>query len=560
MSEAPSRIEHAGEIEKLLAAMSQPGSVSLSFDEQMMAPANVLLAEVITGEQLYIDVSAAPEVAGALAAQRAFRLTGQAHGAMVTTPPLIAEPLNDVPGRLRFGCAYPESLEVCHRRNAFRAKLGASMAVAVHLELEGQQTALTGRLSNLSLGGCLVELSLSDAANLRSGQVVSRLEAVFPNGEIFATRSEIRHVHADGDWKRAFIGCEFSMMTPRFERLIWFLVKEIERERARKADSETDSTLSPSALFQSASKQTKTPPLRRPRAEYATPMARRLAKIADYLNGQILQLQQGEAIDSILLSGHSDKLLSLLEEDREALLFASVCLHRDPPLVQHGISVAIRLADLARTRNAPPKLLKAIIASAMVHDLGKALLPETLLESETFDSLQREQLAEHVPMMRERLQGCRWLEPKAVQSIVGEINERLDGSGYPLKLSGAELSTLSRMAMVVDAIDAMSRPRPDRQAWPMEEIYRYLLVNDARFDSVWVQRYIRHFGLHPIGSLARFSNGAHGWIQRLDKTGVPSQIAMISPAPRLCKDREIASLGTIESLVKSPAPELLPQQ
>ncbi|MGC3872587.1 HD domain-containing phosphohydrolase [Halomonas sp. GXIMD04776] len=560
MNETPSRIDHAGEMQKLLEAMSQLGWVSLAFEEQMVAPANILLAKVIVGEQLLLDVTAAPEVAGALAAQRAFHLTGQAHGAMVMTPPLIAEPLNDVPGRLRFGCDYPESLDVWHRREAFRAELGPSMAVAVNLEIQDLETPLSGKLLNLSLGGCLVEISLSDAAKLRTGQPLPRLEATFPSGQTFATQGEVRHVHIDNQWKRALLGCKFSVLTSKLERLIWFLVKEIERESARKDVSQADSDLSPSSLFQAASSQTQAPPSRRPRAEYSTPMARRLAKIADYLNGQMVQLQQGEAIDSTLLSSHSDKLLSLLEEDREALLFATVCLHRDPLPVQHGLSVAIHLADLAGSRDIPRKLLKAVVATAMVHDLGKALLPDSLLESTDFDQQQREQLAAHVPMIRERLRSCRWIEPQVVQSIIGEINERLDGSGYPRQLRSDELSSLSRMAMVVDAIDAMSRPRPDRQTWSIEEIYRHLLINDALYDSVWVQRYIRHFGLHPIGGLVRFSTGAHGWIQRLDSRGMPHQIAVISPTPQLRTGREIASLGSIDSVVRAPAPELLPQQ
>ncbi|SHE30310.1 HD domain-containing protein [Modicisalibacter ilicicola DSM 19980] len=558
MSETSSRIEHAGEIERLLEAMSRPGGVSLAFEEQTAPPVNVLLANVIAGERLILDVTAAAEIASVLSVERPFRLTGQAHGAMVMTEPLVAEPCNDIPGRLRFACPYPDRLEVWHRRSAFRAELGPGMTVTVALEVDGVEKILQGKLLNLSLGGSLVQIPLQDAAKLRAGYALSRLEATFPSGQRFATRGEIRHVRTDAHWQRALLGCEFRMLTPKFERLIWFLVKEIERESARK--SEQDDDLDPSSLFQPATTSIQVPPARRPRAEYATPMARRLAKIADYLNGQMVRLEQGEPIDSLLLSRHSDKLLNLLEEDREALLFASVCLHRDPLPVQHGLGVAIRLADLAAARNLPRNLLKAIAATAMIHDLGKALLPDDLLDSTLFDEAQRQQLASHVPLIHERLQGCRWLDPQAVRRIVVEINERLDGSGYPYRLGGSELSALSRMAMVVDVIDAMSRSRPDRGGWAMEETYRHMLTRDDLFDSTWVQRYIRHFGLHPIGCLARFTSGAHGWIQRLDAKGAPRQIAVVSPKVQLLMDKEIASLGGIESLVRAPAPELLPQQ
>lgn len=560
MSETPSLVEHAGEIAKLLEAMSQPGGVSLTFEEQATAPASVLLVEVIARTQLILDVTAAPEIVAELTAERAFRLTGQAHGAMVSTAPLIAMPLDGAPGRVRFSCPYPEHLDVWHRRNAFRAELGPGMPVAVELDVVSLNGPMHGELLNLSLGGCLIQLPLSKAVELRQGQALSRLEAIFPSGQRLTVRGEVRHVRTDDGWKCALVGVEFSMVTSKLERLIWFLVKEIERESARRA-TQDGSSLRPSLLFQTVSAAAADePPARRLRAEYATPMTRRLAKVADYLNGQMLQLQQGEAVDSTLLSRYSDMLLSLLEEDREALLFASVCLHHEPRLVQHGLAVAIRLADLTRARNAPRELLKAIVATAMVHDLGKALLPEELRESAAFDDAQRVRLATHVTLIRERLQGCRWLAPQVVRNVIVESNERLDGRGYPIGLNGDDLPELSRMAAVVDVADAMGRARPDRPAWAVEDIYRHLLGRSAMFDGEWVKRYIRHFGRYPIGSLAEFSSGAHGWIQRLDRHGSPRQVAVISPAPQLRVDGEVAALGSIVSLARAPAPELLPRQ
>jgi HD-GYP domain-containing protein (c-di-GMP phosphodiesterase class II) len=265
-------------------------------------------------------------------------------------------------------------------------------------------------------------------------------------------------------------------------------------------------------------------------------------------------------VDSTLLSRYSDMLLGLLEEDREALVFASVCLHHEPPLVQHGLAVAIRLADLAKARRAPRELLKAIVATAMVHDLGKVLLDDALRESPAFDAALRERLSEHVALIRGRLEACRWLAPQVIRSIVGEINERLDGSGYPNGLQDADLSELTRMAMVVDVVDAMTRHRPDRPAWSLEDAYRHMLGRPGMFDREWVQHYIRHFGRYPIGSLVRFSSGAQGWIQRLDSKGQPRQVAVISPAPQLRLDGEVASLGAIEEIIRAPLPELLPRQ
>lgn len=559
MNESPSTVEHAGEIAKLVEAMSQPGGVSLSFEGHDMPPLSILLVDVIEDRQLVLDITSTPEIAAALTEERPFRLTGQAHGAMVTTQPLTALPLKDTPGRLRFSCDYPERLDVWHRRNAFRAELGPGMSVAVELDIETGREPVHGELVNLSLGGCLVQLPLNKAAALKSGQPLSRLEAVFPSGQRLTAQGVVRHVRIDDKWQRALVGCEFETPSPKLERWIWYLVKEIEREAIRKA-AQGEKPLDPSSLFQASPTAAQEPPSRRLRADYATPMARRLAKVADFLNAQMLQLQQGAIVDSTLLSRYSDMLLGLLEEDREALVFASVCLHHEPPLVQHGLAVAIRLADLARARKAPRELLKAIVATAMVHDLGKSLLDESLRESPAFDATQREQLSEHVVLLRDRLEGCRWLAPQVIRSLVSEINERLDGSGYPNGLQGTDLSELSRMATVVDVVDAITRHRPDRAAWSLEDAYRHLLGQPGMFDREWVQRYIRHFGRYPIGSLVRFSSGAQGWIQRLDSKGQPRQVAVISPTRQLRLEGEVASLGVVEEILRTPSPELLPRQ
>ena len=135
-------------------------------------------------------------------------------------------------------------------------------------------------------------------------------------------------------------------------------------------------------------------------------------------------------------------------------------------------------------------------------------------------------LRTHVELLQQRLGRCQWLSSQIVHAIVGGINERLDGSGYPAGLSGARLSELARMSAVVDVVDAMRRDRADRPAWRIEAIYRHLLNSPAQFDSDWVKRYVQCFGLRPVGSLVRFSSGALGWLQRLDQQGKPFQVQL----------------------------------
>ncbi len=154
---------------------------------------------------------------------------------------------------------------------------------------------------------------------------------------------------------------------------------------------------------------------RRDIRRYATPMARRLVKVAAFLDAQLLLLQQGSDIDSRQLSRNADRLLMLHEEDREGLLFASRCLSLEPLLVRHGIAVAVHLLDLVGN-NMPREVRKAIVASGLVHDLGKALIPQVVFKAPSFEATHRRALSEHVSLLLARLHTCQWLSATVAQA------------------------------------------------------------------------------------------------------------------------------------------------
>ncbi|EPC01299.1 hypothetical protein L861_12050 [Litchfieldella anticariensis FP35 = DSM 16096] len=553
-NETHSRVEHPGELQALLEALTQPGGASLLFDAPGSEPIPAVVMEVKQGEPLRVDITAVAEIAEAIKHDKAVRLIGQANGAMLRTPPLELLAWVGSEGRTQFLCAFPDHVEVIHRRQVFRAELRPGMDVRVSLLTGRADAPINGALRNLSLGGCLLELPLAAAMTLQPDQPVQSLELRFPNEQRLEVPATLRHVQSDSEQQLVRVGCEFNAIDLQTERRLWFYVREIERESARYG-MEGDRSLSPSLLFEPKEVAASVPS--RPHgADYATPMARRLARVAAYLDSQLLELQEGGKVVSRDLSRCSDQVLGLLEEDREAVLFATVCMVDDHPLVQHGMAVAVRLADLAAHQGHPRDMRKAIIASALVHDLGKALLPTDLRRAFHLTEEQKRQLAEHVALLEERLIDCRWLSESVRTSVVGAVNERLDGSGYPQGLKEAQIETLARMAAVVDVVDAMARPRPDRPAKTISHIYRHLLGHGEQFDITWVQRYVSHFGLVPIGSLARYANGQLAWIQRLDRQGKPRQVQLTTTASLLgnnlgdvLRDGEMARLGKLEALV-----------
>lgn len=542
---------------ELLEPLCTRGGANLAFDSPGNTLWPVLLYDIEVDKALTVDISAAPDLAMRLERGDGFHLLGHVNGALVKTDTLTVGERVDSDGRLLLHCNYPEVITIIHRRGAFRAALRPAMGVSAKLHASADASPIDVELKNLSLGGCLLKMTLGSAVSLESGKRFRTLQVDFLNGQRLSLNGTVKHVRPDQRWTAALVGCEFEELGFDNERLLWYCVNEIERESARNALT-SDKTLEPSELFRipdarrpltSALKNSVTP-----RASLGNTIARHLKRIADYLNAQILQLRNGGSISMTLLSHHSDALLQLEKRSRESLLYAIGYLDDESPLVRHSLGVAIRALDLANWQGNANDTLKTIVASALIHDLGKALLPKTLLNSPSPLTVeQRESLAAHVEVIMSNLVECRWLAIPIAKQVIEQVNERLDGSGYPRGLDGNDISDVGRMLAVVDVIEALSRPRADRDAWPLVECYRHVLGAPAQFDYTWTQRYIRRFGMTPIGSLVRYSSGALAWVQRLDAQGQPVQVHRVlnvnnpkQPLDQVLANNDIEQLGRLE--------------
>lgn len=517
-------LENIKVIESLLNTLVETGGVSLCLAEDNAHPEPIVLMEQAVGELLVMDLSSVGYLLHRLQQGAAFYLRGQAQGKIVQTPLLHLIETRHAGGRFLCCSDYPATLDVLQRRESFRAELRMGMVVAA--SLRGHDGSVEGELRDLSQDGCRLELPLAASGLLADVASPLTLAFTFPDGTYFEVLGNARHQKTDAERHLLRVGFTFVECSAEQERQIWYFVCEIEREAAR-YKKEEQGERQPSPLFTKTNKRSGAGELigRRDVKRYATPMARRLVKVAAYLDAQLLSLQQGSDIDGRQLSLCADRILDLHEEDREALLFASRCLYPEPLIVRHGISVAIHLLDFVGA-SMPRELRKAIVASGLIHDLGKALVPQVLFKAPHFEASHREAISEHVQLLLDRLRSCQWLSAGIVQAVIGGINERMDGSGYPGGLSGADLNELAKASAIVDVVEAMRRDRADRPAKTAQQIYRHLLQRPSQFDMRWIKRYIEHFKGLPIGSLARFSSQQQAWILRLDARGNPTEVLL----------------------------------
>lgn len=87
-------------------------------------------------------------------------------------------------------------------------------------------------------------------------------------------------------------------------------------------------------------------------------------------------------------------------------------------------------------------------------------------------------------------------------------HERMDGTGYPHKLAGENISLFARMGAICDVYDAVTSDRPYKKAWEAAyAIQRMVEWRGNHFDPVVFQAFVKSVGIYPTGSLVRLRSG-----------------------------------------------------
>jgi putative nucleotidyltransferase with HDIG domain len=156
---------------------------------------------------------------------------------------------------------------------------------------------------------------------------------------------------------------------------------------------------------------------------------------------------------------------------------------RDRYTAGHSAAVASYARDIARSLGLSEEEQRLAHLCGLVHDVGKIGLPPGLLEKPGPLTLEERRQMEKHPVIGERIL-AKVDDYAEIARIVRHHHERVDGQGYPDKLSGHEIPLLARIISVADAYDAMTSDRPYRDPMPAYVARRRLAQSvGSQFDA-----------------------------------------------------------------------------
>jgi putative nucleotidyltransferase with HDIG domain len=161
---------------------------------------------------------------------------------------------------------------------------------------------------------------------------------------------------------------------------------------------------------------------------------------------------------------------AVVRQERANLSFAAALVAtldaRDRYTAGHSTAVATYARDIATRLGLSAREQQLAHLCGLVHDIGKVGLPAGLLEKPgPLTPVERHLMEEH-PVIGERIL-ANVEDYDEIARIVRHHHERVDGDGYPDRLTESEIPLLSKIIAVADAYDAMTSDRPYRDAMPL---------------------------------------------------------------------------------------------
>jgi HD-GYP domain-containing protein (c-di-GMP phosphodiesterase class II) len=180
------------------------------------------------------------------------------------------------------------------------------------------------------------------------------------------------------------------------------------------------------------------------------------------------------------------------------LLLAAAAEAHDATTGQHLQHMQVLVEALARELGESQEEARALGTAAVLHDIGKLFVPDSLLAGNgPLDDAGWELMKRHTTQGQQFLNGHPGFGLAAV--IARHHHERWDGAGYPDGLAGERIPEAAAIVTVADAFDAMTSGRPySRQLSLSSAITELRACSGAQFSPRVVEALLR---LHERGEL-----------------------------------------------------------
>jgi len=198
-----------------------------------------------------------------------------------------------------------------------------------------------------------------------------------------------------------------------------------------------------------------------------------LRKTVDTFNGISDLIESGQPITYSQVTEACGPLVDVVQKSDYQSMLSGVRDHDNYSYV-HSLRVATLLSVFGNAIGLAESDLLVLASGGLMHDVGKMSISHEVLNkpgrlSEEEFAVMKSHVAKTVDFLKEST-----TLPKGVVAVAERHHEKLDGTGYPRGLKGAELNDLARMASIVDVFSALTDRRVYKPPMTPEDAFKLM--------------------------------------------------------------------------------------
>ncbi|MDO8697104.1 MAG: HD-GYP domain-containing protein [Pseudomonas sp.] len=225
------------------------------------------------------------------------------------------------------------------------------------------------------------------------------------------------------------------------------------------------------------------------------------------------EVRMGQAIDAAHVTELVEEISASVLRNPNALISLARLKNADEYTYMHSVAVCALMIALARQLGLAEVQVREAGMAGLLHDIGKMMIPEAILNKPgKLTDAEFTTVRGHPEAGNSIL-----LDSQNISAMVLDVclhhHEKVDGSGYPHRLKGDEISLFAKMGAVCDVYDAITSDRPYKRGWdPAESIRKMAEWSKGHFDDVVFKAFVKSVGIYPTGSLVRLESGRLGLV------------------------------------------------
>ncbi len=229
------------------------------------------------------------------------------------------------------------------------------------------------------------------------------------------------------------------------------------------------------------------------------------------INGTYNRYRNEQTIDTERVQKLATKIVNTIMAEKRTELFINLVniAGKGDYLASHIINTTILSVLLAQKLGYSLVKLVNLALATLVYDIGMIKVPAYITEKEEKLSQDEFNQVKTHPIYSYQIIAKEINLPTEVARVGLEHHEKFDGTGYPRKIKGHEISEMSKIVSIVDTYEALTKDRVYREGKDFYDAMKMVLGEGSKkFDPEILKVFINMMSIYPVGSYVQLSNKA----------------------------------------------------